>query len=474
MIRHESDLAVSNSEQLDRVARSNITHHVASMWMSIWACTQGYVRSPHVSFPPVRFLIHFAMIVLTAVVIVGEDRLVWSLQDAHSWQGYSSLVIGGSIPAETMADTIPVILPFEAPESAKNVLSEGEIIAPVTRMPLPGSDPLFQDVHRLADGEKLGDIASRYEITLDTLIWSNGLQLGDTLAIGQELRIPRISGLPYIIQPDDTLDDIAQQFNVSPDAILLFQPNMLRAQDSLPVGREIFIPGGTQPLPESFLTLYGGVDGLATSAARPAARLREMKTNMREGPNIEYARVAQFGAGRYAALLGRYDQWFKVDIAGVSGWIHRDLLEIPADLDALVPETNDFPPLPPKWVWPTNGSITSRFGPRWGSFHNGVDIANRAWTPIVAARAGVVTEAGWCSGYGYCVKMRHDGGIETIYGHLIDQPVVATHQEVSSGQVIGHMGSTYDVRGGGYSTGVHLHFTVKVHGNAVDPLKFLP
>jgi murein DD-endopeptidase MepM/ murein hydrolase activator NlpD len=106
--------------------------------------------------------------------------------------------------------------------------------------------------------------------------------------------------------------------------------------------------------------------------------------------------------------------------------------------------------------------------------HNGVDIANRKWTPITAARAGTVIEAGWCSGYGYCVRIAHGDGFVTEYGHLAAHPRVRRGQRVGAGTLIGSMGSTYDRRGGGYSTGVHLHFTVKRYGLAINPLKYLP
>lgn len=140
---------------------------------------------------------------------------------------------------------------------------------------------------------------------------------------------------------------------------------------------------------------------------------------------------------------------------------------------AAMPVATEVPP-PDHWVWPTRGRLTSGSGPRWGGFHNGIDIANRAGTPTVAARAGRVLEAGWCRSYGYCVRLGHAGGIETIYGHLLTRPVVAVGAEVAAGQVIGHMGSTYDRRGGGYATGVHLHLSVLVNGRAVNPLRFLP
>lgn len=129
------------------------------------------------------------------------------------------------------------------------------------------------------------------------------------------------------------------------------------------------------------------------------------------------------------------------------------------------------------WTWPTFGTITSGFGLRdmkVGRFHNGVDVANGKDTPIGAARDGVVVEAGWCAGYGYCVKLRHAGGFTSEYGHLDQQPPVTAGQSVSAGTMIGHMGTTYDPDHGGYSTGVHLHFTIKRYGAAVDPLQYLP
>lgn len=426
------------------------------------------------TFLTTRVVTHAVVILLAAAVGFGEYFQSWSLQAVSARQERALMASGGGAPREPADATVAMVVLYEPLSVAEQPGAEPAVVAPEVHMPLPEHDAVFNVVHQLAEGETLGEVANRYGITLATLIWSNGLESGDVVAVGRELRIPRVSGLPYTIQEGDTLVGIAARFDVAPEAILQFKPNMLRSEAPLPVGQEIFVPGGTHPLPEALLALHGGVEGLAASAAQPAAVVRDMKTNLREGPGVEYARVGQFQAGRYARLLGRHGEWLKVDIAGTSGWMHTGLLDIPAGLSETLPEINDFPPLPPKWVWPTHGSITSYFGPRWGSFHNGVDIANRAWTPIVAARSGIVSEAGWCSGYGYCVKIRHDGGIQTIYGHLIDQPVVAVREEVVAGQLIGYMGSTYDARGGGYSTGVHLHFTITVNGSAVDPLKFLP
>jgi len=139
--------------------------------------------------------------------------------------------------------------------------------------------------------------------------------------------------------------------------------------------------------------------------------------------------------------------------------------------------TTSAPAAKARWVWPTQGTITSGFGFRnlgVREFHNGIDITNEKGTPIVAAHAGTIGEAGWCIGYGYCVKIRHAGGLVSEYGHLVAKPPVRAGQVVQAGELVGHMGTTYDQGGGGYSTGVHLHFTLRSNGRAVDPRTYLP
>src|SRR5690606_17199409 len=122
-----------------------------------------------------------------------------------------------------------------------------------------------------------------------------------------------------------------------------------------------------------------------------------------------------------------------------------------------------------RYVWPLHGRLTSYFGPRnlgmgTSSFHRGIDVAAPWGTPVVAARSGTVTFAGWSTqGYGNLVKVRHSGGDETWYGHF-SSIAVSVGQHVKQGQVIGYVGST------GISTGPHLHFELYEAGRAVDPL----
>ena len=112
-----------------------------------------------------------------------------------------------------------------------------------------------------------------------------------------------------------------------------------------------------------------------------------------------------------------------------------------------------------------HGPVTSEFGPRWGGFHPGIDIAPGYGTPIEAAKDGVVAFAGWMSGYGNFVIIDHGGGFATAYGHQ-SRLAVSDGQVVSAGQVIGYVGST------GFSTGPHLHFEIRVNGTAVNPRSY--
>lgn len=109
---------------------------------------------------------------------------------------------------------------------------------------------------------------------------------------------------------------------------------------------------------------------------------------------------------------------------------------------------------------------TSGFGMRWGRMHSGTDFASKHGTPIYSTADGVVTHAEWQSGYGRLVKIQHEFGIETRYAHM-SRIRVEKGQRVSRGERIGDMGNT------GRSTGTHLHYEVRVGGEAVNPMIYI-
>ena len=121
----------------------------------------------------------------------------------------------------------------------------------------------------------------------------------------------------------------------------------------------------------------------------------------------------------------------------------------------------------PSVVRPAEGTFTSGFEPRWGSFHRGIDIANANGTPILAAMDGIVIDSGPASGFGNWIRIKHEDGTITVYGHM-ETLDVSVGETVHAGQKIAGMGNL------GFSTGSHLHFEVYPDGNtAVDPVPWL-
>jgi murein DD-endopeptidase MepM/ murein hydrolase activator NlpD len=106
------------------------------------------------------------------------------------------------------------------------------------------------------------------------------------------------------------------------------------------------------------------------------------------------------------------------------------------------------------------------FGYRWGRMHEGLDYSCAMGTPIYASDGGTVEMAKYNGGYGLCVMIKHDNGMETLYGHC-SKLLVSKGDKVYQGQKIALVGST------GHSTGAHLHFEIHVDGEAVDPSDYL-
>jgi murein DD-endopeptidase MepM/ murein hydrolase activator NlpD len=209
---------------------------------------------------------------------------------------------------------------------------------------------------------------------------------------------------------------------------------------------------------------------VADSEARAevaAGRARAAKADLER----EQARATTVRAGRQALLASVRGDREEVE-AETEGLEKRS-----AALAAEIRKAQGLPPAPSGsvavgppsaagLVWPVHGTLTSGFGPRWGRMHEGIDIAGGSGTPIAAAATGTVISAGWSGGYGQLVVLDHGNGLSTAYAHL-SSIAVRAGQTVPQGSVVGGMGTT------GNSTGVHLHFEVRVNGSAVNPLGYL-
>ncbi|WP_024655535.1 peptidoglycan DD-metalloendopeptidase family protein [Borrelia hispanica] len=234
--------------------------------------------------------------------------------------------------------------------------------------------------HKIKPGETLSHIASRYNITSETLISYNDIKDVRNIKPNVIINVPNMKGILYTVGKNDSLSSIAKKYKI-PKVDILDANNL--DNEVLSLGQKLFVPGGK---------------------------------------------------------------------------MSKDLLR-----NALG-ET---------FLFPTRGIITSGYGYRPDpftktiSFHNGIDIANVANTPVVATKEGIVVTAGFSvGGYGKYIVIAHNNGFQTLYAHL-GSFAVRVGDRVSRGQMIGRMGST------GYSTGNHLHFTIFKDGKTSNPMKYL-
>ncbi len=122
---------------------------------------------------------------------------------------------------------------------------------------------------------------------------------------------------------------------------------------------------------------------------------------------------------------------------------------------------------PPRFGWPVDGPVSSRYGRRGRRHHDGIDISAPVGTPVRAAADGVVVYAGTLRGYGRMIILRHVRGYLTVYAHNARHHVVYGAR-VRRGDVIAAVGRT------GRTTGPNLHFEVRRDDIAYNPLAFLP
>lgn len=232
------------------------------------------------------------------------------------------------------------------------------------------------------NGDTLSEIAELFDVSVNTIKWENNI--GNTLKVGQELRILPVSGVRHTIKKGDTFGKIANIYNVEIEDITVF--NNIDAT-KLSISKKIIIPNGVKKSSVSTET-------------------KTSTSSKKTGGSAQY------------------------------GYYTR----------------------------PTPGVVTSRFGPRWGRYHYGIDFGGtNGVSPIVAAASGVVEKTYCGSGYGNCLVVKHNNGTKTLYAHL-NVIIVSSGTSVKKGQKIGTLGRTGNV------TGPHLHFEIiKANGQKMNP-----
>jgi len=263
----------------------------------------------------------------------------------------------------------------------------------------------------------------------------------------------------YTVQEGDTLWDIAAKHNLQVDELL--QANAHLTAENLKPGQEIKLIA-FEPLLKVVIT-----SNLVTNEVLPYETKTKYDSNLDSGKT----KVVQEGKNGEARVVYRIVRENSRIVKKQE--IERTVVKKP---EAKVVAKGTRTMLASRGSsggsgggtlrWPVGGVITSRYGYRGSGFHTGIDIGANHGAAVGAAASGRVTSAGWYGNYGYMVTIDHGGGLVTRYAHL-SQINVSSGQSVSSGQIIGRVGST------GRATGPHLHFEVLVNGSQRNPLNYL-
>jgi murein DD-endopeptidase MepM/ murein hydrolase activator NlpD len=266
-------------------------------------------------------------------------------------------------------------------------------------------------------GDTLSNIAGYFNVSIDSVLWANGMDEDDYIKPGQKLQIPPSDGVLVTVNSGDTLSSLAKKYAANEQSIADF--NWLDYPFELTKGQELFIPDGEMPEPPK--PVYAST------------------------PTYSYT----YGSSSYTQTsVGNSD-----------------------------PNVGKF------LSWPVQGGAGSISQYYKGYIHRGVDIASSALPNIVAPASGTVIFAGcapgcYCpalgstwggSGYAWSIQIDHGNGYTTWYAHL-SNIYVRSGQSVSTGTVIGKMGST------GRSTGPHTHWELRrgvAYGTDVNPVLYL-
>ena len=261
----------------------------------------------------------------------------------------------------------------------------------------------------------------------------------------------------YVVESGDTVGEVAQKNNLSVDQLLAMNSDVLTSESSmLHVGDELKV---TSPEPELSIL-----------------KTEEIYYEEYYDAPIQYVDNNEWYTTEQKTLQQPVEGFRKV-IADVTyknnSKLSTNIVYENVVAEAVPKIVERGTKVPPTYVYPISGGrMSSSFGkrkaPKKGAstFHKGVDWAVPTGTAIRASCGGVVTRAGWGSGYGYCVYIKHPDGKETRYGHC-SKVLVKAGQTVKQGEKIALSGNT------GVSTGPHLHFEILVGGSQVNPLKYL-
>lgn len=271
-------------------------------------------------------------------------------------------------------------------------------------------------------------------------------------------------GIYHVVKPGQTLYSIARTYDV--DLYKLMKINHIKDPTRIKPGDRIFIPGATHqryvPVTVREGNNINSETNIKTSSPKTSPHKKESLNIKVSVPEIN-VKVPEINSLSHRSPEEKRTSMSKNSTLNrPSSSVVRQKKEVERKKSKLIALKI------PKFIWPVEGTITSRFGWRGHEHHDGIDIAAPAGTPIVAAADGIVLySSGRLRGYGNMIVIKHTPRVFTIYAHN-KKNLVKKGQKVKQGQVIGLVGST------GHTTGPHLHFEIRIGNVPVDPLKYLP
>lgn len=259
----------------------------------------------------------------------------------------------------------------------------------------------------------------------------------------------------YEVQPGDTLSEISLETDIPLDRIIEMNEMLENENSTIRVGDELII---TIPEPELSVgrqeELYYEEDYDAPTEYIYNDAWYTTESVVRRQPSAGHRNVAAVVTYRNHTVVS------------------TEILKEEITIQPVAKVVEVGTQTPPTYIKPISGGrISSSFGRRnaptkgASTNHKGIDWATPTGTAVMASSGGTVIRAGWGSGYGYVVYIRHEDGRETRYAHL-SKVLVKTGEKVKQGQKIALSGNT------GRSTGPHLHFEMHINGRPVNPLEY--
>lgn len=327
--------------------------------------------------------------------------------------------------ARSLAEAVTVVAPADITTPTPTPLLKP---TPFPK-PQPTPAPSATHTYRVRAGDTLLKVALEIGVDLNEMpcMVAPDFTTSQPLVISDTLEIPLPGILCHEVQSGDTLDTIATQYGVAPEAIYHLAWNRLSDQPFA----EVHLKPGTHLRIPTVLPVLTDRHALTQTDA-PQGFLPFMLSQSIDTP--PFAGYAIGGPSNDTSV---------------------------AHLAAKVPA--NWPYGSGHFTWPLYGWLTQTY--RFD--HRAVDIAATFGTPVAAADRGVVLRAGWNNqGYGLFVVIDHNIDYVTLYAHL-SEILVKEGDVVAQGQVIGKVGST------GNSTGPHLHFEIRDFGRLTNPLELL-